>query len=270
MFAVLKNQFKLTFTLKVDSPLCIKNGDDTINPTLPDMQCMRSRKNGEDVVFIPGSSIKGIFRSQCEKIFNIVAEKKVSCDVLSDKSKCHKEKGTGKEVYKAMCPSCKMFGSKSLGGRIKFKDAYPENNNFRIGHRTCNSINRITGGAEKGALYDFEVVEDGEFTVTITGENYELYQLKTLMWVLEDIDEGYVAFGSASTRGNGKMKVKDFNISIRDYRKNTTYVNGYNDEDKGEKVEYTTSGYYKEVNIDSINEVMKLLNNVDINNSIRG
>lgn len=276
MFAKLRNQFKLTFNLKVDSPLCIKREEKSIDPTLPDTQCIRSNKNGESVVFIPGSSIKGVIRTQCEKIFNILAEKQIVCDIFNSdifnkKSKCNSisEDCNGEKTYNALCPACKMFGSMSLGGRIKFKDAYPINNEFKIGYRNGVGINRITGAAQKGALYDFEVVEDGKFQVTITGDNYELYQLKVILWVLDDINEGYVTFGSSSTRGNGKMLVEDVKLQVRDYRKNVTTLNGYHSEDKGETLDYQQKGYFKVSEVNNIEEILNLVKSIDIIRSIK-
>ncbi len=277
MFARLRNQFKLTFNLKVDSPLCIRSGEESIDPTLPDMRCIRSNKNGECVVFIPGSSIKGVIRTQCEKIFNILAEKKIVCDIVSDKSNKSNKRSecnsiskdlNGEETYKALCPACKMFGSMSLGGRIKFKDAYPINNKFKIGYRNCVKINRITGAAEGKGLYDFEVVEDGKFQVTITGDNYELYQLKVLLLALDDINEGYVTFGSSSTRGNGKMLVEDLKLQIREYRESAKSLQGYYESDKGKALEYKQKGYYKVLEIDGLEEVLNLVEDIDIKNSV--
>lgn len=271
MFAKLRNQFKLTFNLKVDSPLCIRSGEESIDPTLPDMQCIRSNKNGESVVFIPGSSIKGVIRTQCEKIFNILAEKQIACDIFNEKSECNNinEDWKGEETYNALCPACKMFGSMSLGGRIKFKDAYPINNEFKIGYRNGVGINRITGAAQNHALYGFEVVEDGKFQVTITGDNYELYQLKILLWALDDINEGYVTFGSSSTRGNGKMLVEDVKLQVRDYRKNVTTLNGYYSDDKGETLHYEQKGYFKVSEVNNIEKILNLVKSIDIITSIK-
>lgn len=275
MFAQLKNQFKLTFNFKIDSPLCIRSGEESIDPTLPDMQCVRSYKNGENVVFIPGSSIKGVVRTQCEKIYNVIGNGKIACDI-HDKSKvCNKSKDkdikeSGATIYSELCPACKMFGSMRLGGRIKFKDAYPIDNKFKIGYRNGVGINRITGAAQRGALYDFEVVEDASFKVTITGDNFELYQLKVLMWALDDINEGYSNFGSSSTRGNGKMTVEDMKLEIRDYRQeNSEYLKGYKDKDIASKVNYTKAGYYNVCKIEGYDKIDELLENVDVADCIR-
>lgn len=272
MFAKMKNQFKLSLDLKVDSPLCIKSGDKGIDPSNVDDVCVKSYKNGEEVVFIPGSSIKGVIRTQCEKIINIIAGDKKCCDILQDTNLCNKEeydKKSATEVYHSICPACKMFGNTKLGGRIKFNDAYPIDNNFKLGYRDGIGINRITGAAHKGAKYDYEVVEDASFKVIITGDNYELYQLKLLLYALNDVNEGYVTFGSNGTRGNGKMLVENLSLTIRDYRKNINCINGYEDNDRGKEVKYSHIGYYNEYKIEEYEKVLELFENINIENNIK-
>lgn len=109
-------------------------------------------------------------------------------------------------VCKNLCPGCQLFGSKIMASKIFIADAYPIGD-YVLGERTGVGINRITGAAQHKALYDFETVEEGTFQVGITLKNYELYQMALLMYVLKDLDDGYVTLGAASTRGNGLMGV---------------------------------------------------------------
>lgn len=269
MFAEMKNQFKLSFELKVDSPLCIKSGEKGIDPSMVDDVCIRSYKNGEEVVFIPGSSIKGVIRTQCEKIINIIANTKKCCNILETHDSCNKKddnKKSASEIYNLLCPACKMFGCTALGGRIKFNDAYPIDNKFKVGYRDGVGIDRITGASQKGVKYDYEVVEDASFKVIITGDNYELYQLKILLYALNDINEGYVTFGSNSTRGNGKMLVNNMSLTIRDYRENQNCITGYKNDDKGGKINYSNKGYYNECTIETYDKILGLLNDINIKN----
>ena len=161
-----------------------------------------------------------------------------------------------------------MFGCTALGGRIKFNDAYPIDNKFKVGYRDGVGINRITGASQKGAKYDYEVVEDASFKVIITGDNYELYQLKILLYALNDINEGYVTFGSNGTRGNGKMLVNNMSLTIRDYRKNQSSITGYKNNDKGKEITYSNKGYYNECTIETYEKILELLNDVDIKNNL--
>ena len=81
-------------------------------------------------------------------------------------------------------------------------------------------IDRITGAAFPGALYDIEVLEDGKFEVKCRMTNFTLYQLRTILWVLEDIHEGLVTFGMGGSRGNGQMRIAegtDLDLVYREY-----------------------------------------------------
>ncbi len=271
MFKDLRNEVKINFDIKTDSPLAIRSSNaNGIDPTLPDMQCIRSYKDGESVVFIPGSSIKGILRSRCERILNLVANKNSVCNIVDMKKCCDakiekSEELSAEEIYKKICSACKMFGAKSLGGRFKFKDAYPIGDKPKIGYRNGVGINRITGAAQKGALYDFEVVEEGTFHVTITAANYELYQLKTLIWAISDINDGYVTFGSGSTRGNGKMLVENLQVEFRDYRvNNINKLQGYYESDLGQEVKFNKKLYYKEFLVKGEENVLALMENITV------
>lgn len=225
MFRELKNEAKVAVVLHTKSPLTIRSAQGKLlDPTLLDMQCIKSRYQGKDTVIIPGSSLKGVIRSRYEKVIslfggkccNIVGHEKCFQKPKDWKSKTYDEQE--KYVYQNMCPACKLFGSLDIASRINIADAYPVGECI-LGERTGVGINRITGAAQKGALYDFEVIENGSFLVEMTLKNYELYQMALLMFVLKDLDEGYVSLGAASTRGNGRMEVQRLDICFREYRK---------------------------------------------------
>lgn len=231
MFRELKNEAKISILLHTKGPLTIRSAQGKLlDPTLLDMQCVKSRYQGKDTVVIPGSSLKGVIRSRYEKIVSLFGGK--CCNIFNDKNDCNgkmREKKNipyqqqGEYVYQKVCPACKLFGSLNIASRIYIADAYPVDECI-LGERTGVGINRITGAAQKGALYDFEVVEDGIFRVEMTLKNYELYQMALLLYVLKDLDEGYVALGAATTRGNGRMEVQKLDICFREYRKD---VNGW-------------------------------------------
>jgi len=272
MFKDLRNEAKITFKMKVDSPLSIRSGSENgIDPTLPDMQCLRTFKDGENTVFIPGSSIKGVIRSRCERIIKFLEGN--ACNIVDRNQSCNgkekelKKELTGSDIYKKVCHACRIFGSTAIGSRVKFKDAYPIGKT-KIGFRNGVGINRITGAAQRGALYDFEVVEDGTFEVSFIITNYELYQLKLLLFAIEDIDEGYVSFGGSTTRGNGKMKVEDLTVEFRDYRKNIGKVSGFKENDKGKDLDYKKEFYFYKAKVDGLDSALDLLENVDLEQKI--
>lgn len=231
MFRELKNEARVSFLLHTKSPLTIRSAQKKLlNPTLLDMQCIKSRYQGKDTVIIPGSSLKGVLRSRYEKIVRLLGG---NCCNIFDRTQCKKIKvpkdklyeTRGLYVYEHMCHVCQLFGSTGIASRIYIADAYPVETSI-TGERTGVGINRITGAAQKGALYDFEVVEEGSFQVDITLKNYEIYQIILLLYVLKDLDEGYISLGAATTRGNGRMEIQNLEICFREYRKDVKGLRG--------------------------------------------
>jgi len=71
MHGAFYNEAILDLSLKPHTPLLIKSGQPTeIDPTLPDMQFVRTRRpdTGEEVIYIPGSSLRGVVRSDVEQL----------------------------------------------------------------------------------------------------------------------------------------------------------------------------------------------------------
>lgn len=213
MFRILKNECIITFDLKAVSPLCIRSGENIeLDPSLPDSQFIRSYHDGEYQVVIPGSSIKGVFRSRAEKML------KGSCNIFGDS--CAKKIGKKlsiDEKYMLSCPACRMFGNTIVKSRIEFKDAFPDKNTVKLSTRRNVGIDRVTGSSKKGALFESEVLEQGTFKVEITAKNFFLWQMKVMLQIIDDINDGYVAFGGVTSRGFGKMRIDNAGVLIREY-----------------------------------------------------
>jgi len=233
----LQNSAVLSFRLRTDGPLLINSGDSSkIDPTLPDMRFVRCTYKGKDTVYMPGSGLKGVFRTRYEQLagyFDSCCG--ACCNVTAKAQSCwdkieKKPWPSSKAIYDKSCEACRLFGSLGMAGRISFADAYPvmddiirENGNddssnvceykdmVVTGIRNSVGIDRITGGANSGsgALFEYEVVENALFQVNVRIMNFQKYQLRLLLWVLEDIDDGFVTFGMGGSRGNGQMRLAD-------------------------------------------------------------
>lgn len=280
----LKNEARITILLHTKSPLAIRSAQGKLlDPTQPDMQCIKSRYHGIDTVILPGSSLKGVLRSRYEKVCSLFGGK--ICNIFDHNSKCNNKPKNWKKisyeekehyVLQNICPACQMFGSQIIASKIFIADAYPVGDCV-IGERTGVGINRITGAAQKGALYDFEVVEDGSFQVEITLKNYELYQMALLMYVLKDLDEGYISIGSATTRGNGRMEVQKLEICLREYRKRVKGWKGAMDSqeiplDEEFHIKYNwEQAFFGEMKLPELvlDDFIRICKAVDIQNKVR-
>jgi CRISPR-associated RAMP protein (TIGR02581 family) len=210
MFSKLVNEATLEFSLETDGPLLIKAGESNkIDPSLPDMRFVRCQRNGKETVYLPGSSLKGVFRTRYEQLLMMLKAqplKTTNNQGRKGKNSGKPKKQSGLVVYQAQGVADRLFGSTEIGSRIRFADAYPSDT-VSLGVRTGVGIDRVTGAARQTALFDFEVVEQGVFAAQIRLSNFARYQLALILWILKDIDDGWVTFGMGGSRGNGRMKV---------------------------------------------------------------
>lgn len=268
MFSELYNEAVIEFDMHTESPLFINSGnEDQLNPASADHTFFVTYRNGIPVPTIPGSSLKGVFRSEAERllrdqgacdILRCPCSKRINDKQSNDEKKAKKDKehtenmSLGEIRYKESCPVCKIFGSQVLKSRITFNDSYPKGD-VKTGRRASVAIDRISGASKGGALFDFEYIEDAVFRCRIYLRNFFRWHIKLLFAIFDRIDEGYVTFGGFTSKGFGKMKIDNVNITVRYY-------------DKKSKIEgYTDTGFYMEKKIEGRDNISELLKNVEIN-----
>lgn len=224
MLKALVNEARLRLDITTQGPLLIKSGYATIIGA--DMAPVLTYRGNREEVYLPGSSLKGVFRSHSEKVINSIKPKtacnpllrsnegdtrddrhlyRVSCGTFfNDKMPQH-------EVYADSCPTCRLFGSTSFGSRIAVEDAYlPPNAPGReslIEHRDGIAIDRLTGGVSGNAKFDMEVVTDGtKFSTNLHLRSFEIWQLGMLFAIIQDMEDELIRIGSGRSRGLGKVK----------------------------------------------------------------
>ncbi|NLL06130.1 MAG: CRISPR-associated RAMP protein [Clostridiaceae bacterium] len=237
MFKKLMNEILIQFDLKTESPLLVRSSSESseLEPNSARVQYLKTYRVDKESNFklnpiLPGSSIKGVFRSNSERLLgnccDIVGSKKTNkclSKVKLEEEKNKKEKNgkqlTGTDIYLMNCAACRLFGNLNLKSRISFKDAYPKEGHEPIMNIRNNvAIDRFTGAAKDAALFDSEVVEDGVFTCEIKLENAAKWHVKLILGIIENINNGFITFGGGSTKGFGKMKVEKFSFLLRRYK----------------------------------------------------
>lgn len=176
--------------------------------------------------YVPGTSIRGPFRAQAERIIRSLLPEEAplpftACDPFEDESPargCSKrlEKPfTEQTEYAAACPACKLFGCAGLASRISFTDA--DIKSYSSVYRDMIGIDRFTGGVYQGkggANMRFHVLENTTFTTTVTVTNFELWQLGLLAYLFRDFEQGQVPIGFGKTKGFGHVKGEIKNITL--------------------------------------------------------
>lgn len=224
-----------------ETPLRIGAGREPPLGSTVDLAVLRIPIGGKSVPYIPGSSLKGVFRSMAIQLarakgLNVcsglasdtcVNWKNPKYGVETDMLSFIQERLRMGEVEEAIrvfhedaCLLCKIFGAPSFTGHLEFSDAYPIDERgvpleVPVGVRTGIAIDRRTGAVYGGALYEVEFVEPGaRFRFLITATNLPNYALGLFAKTLRMLHEGWVRIGGFKTRGFGKVHVEDLSVAF--------------------------------------------------------
>lgn len=183
---------------------------------------------------LPGSSLKGSFRSFAERLapylsmnaclldsglsgVDCVSDEAYRRDVYDD----FKELGSEKEKIEWLdfhtCKVCKLFGSPLMASRIFFSDGKLIEGGESITIRDGVCIDRDTETARHQAKYDFEVVSRGAiFSTTIEIENPENEELALVAAALGEWENGF-RLGGFTSRGLGQVRFINRSVGSVDY-----------------------------------------------------
>jgi len=235
MLKKLMNEAYFTLRITTTGPLLIRSGRATISG--PDMTPVLTFRKGKQEVFLPGSSLKGVFRSHSEKVVCSLKSRVVcypfsgnedkeanlkkrqqdyrdSCGAVFTQLARENVQNRAKIdedtefVYTNSCPTCRLFGSTGFIGRIAIGDAYLVSE-ATTEPRDGVGIDRLTGGASHGAKFELEVVSGGvSFETDIHVRNFEIWQLGMLFVVLQDMTDELIRIGSGRSRGLGQVSAE--------------------------------------------------------------
>ncbi|MBC7086205.1 MAG: hypothetical protein H5T43_07570 [Methanomethylovorans sp.] len=211
MFERLDNRVIVNYEVVTLSDLHI-GGHTTTEPADVDNPVI---KNADSYPIIPGSSLKGVLRTEMERLLRGLNMDIKVCDIFISGKDCG---GCNK------CPVCKLFGGNELASSIRIKDATANSKKTMV--RDAVAIDRKKRKAKDGGKYDTEVVPKGTvFTGICIIENTELgkcehAKLGAFLSLLNFFNECSGSIGHASSRGFGEVKlnVKGINIiTAQDY-----------------------------------------------------
>ena len=133
--------------------------------------------------------------------------------------------------YRDHCDACKTFGSTELAGRVRFGDLLPWRTKQNVEERqqavkalashlsvrTGVAIDRRTGQAKGGALYEMETVCGGTFYGEIAFQNVGLWQLGLLWLGLDLVDDGTLRLGFGKSRGLGRVRLTVEQLTVEQF-----------------------------------------------------
>ncbi len=202
---------RIPVTIRAEGPILVKAGAEQL--VGPDMVFVRTKRNGEEQPYLPGTSLKGVFRSYAERIIRTLAPAGGPPVCVPYAGRKDPETACGERLknvdkptaYKRSCPACRLFGSLAFAGRIAIRDAYLKSKDFDVEVRDGVAIDRHTGGVAGPAKFQLEVLTRGEFETVIGVDNFELWQVGLLVQLLADLSEGRIRVGMGASRGLGEV-----------------------------------------------------------------
>jgi CRISPR-associated RAMP protein (TIGR02581 family) len=187
--------------------------------------------------YIPGSSIKGAWRSYIEAVLRTLQEQrehgKFADDPLvqkgfpeygltDDKVKQIKDEFENRPQDKLDARlrhestwTERLFGNVALASKILIKDAYIDRATWlRSEIRDGVAIDRDSGRAADGAKYQFEVVPAGAvFPLEVVVENASPAELGLVVMGIKAFERGDILLGGAKSRGLGWCHLESDNWS---------------------------------------------------------
>lgn len=233
-FSTFENKYLISATLELEKPMHVGMGTslESVGTEMP------VAVDQQGTPLIPGSSVKGVLRSELERILRTLSNqnkridgKSVSAcdnsnpcldgkkrDDLKQKSIKNGEFDQNefdKRIFNELCTACELFGSGDSASHVIIKDMSPRGKKIRTELRDGVAIDRDTGTASSGALFDFEVVPVGtEFTFEAILENVKDWQVGLFGIVLKLWERGEIAVGGKTSIGMGFGKLKDISVKM--------------------------------------------------------
>ncbi len=215
-FDIFRKRVKLNGTLRLVSGLHIGIGR-ALGPTASDLPVL---KDFDKAPFIPGSSFKGVLRSNIENWLRAFGEC-LACDPTDDDSKCinstskreiisYFSEDSDRHLLEQGCWACRLFGSPWVASKVHILDMKVKGHwrNEWLMVRDGVVIDRESGTAAPKGKYDFEAVPAGmEFQLEIIIENPEPYEMGLLAFGIDLFNQGFALLGGNTSRGLGRATI---------------------------------------------------------------
>lgn len=183
-------------------------------------------RNGEDLLYIPASSLKGRTRDAAEQLA-VQLELKNVCHAPRGEKMCSIKKGQNKKDEYKLCLVCRTFGTPGLSSRTghtglrwsdaqlpkEYQDLFANSHTAQVRTRTQAQLSRSRGVALEERLFTSEMSIDNlsfKFgisgwmeTTPIAGDEVLSYELMLLVAALKMVP----SLGGGRSRGNGRCTI---------------------------------------------------------------
>jgi CRISPR-associated RAMP protein (TIGR02581 family) len=232
----LSDRYLFTGRLVMESGLHIGGGRDALTTT--DSAVM---KYIDDRPFIPGSSMKGAFRSAVERTAGSLPRVR-SCGLSSGndescptpKPRETDAKEVSDETLADLCHTCVLFGSPFMAAKVRFSDlpVIPATWAGITEVRDGVGIDRDSERAVAQIKYDYEVVPsetEFDFRLVLENPDAERRELGLVAVGLRELEAGMIPIGGIRTRGLGRCRLADlavYHLQFNNPAKFKAYLKG--------------------------------------------
>jgi len=217
-FAKLNCRYIISGTLTNISQLHVGAGTAETEFSIIDNPLIRLKIENDEIPYIPGSSLKGVIRTEVERFLKALEEKKGPtfekiCYPYDNRSKCN----TGN--IERICLACRIFGNTQVGSHFIVSDSILKMSNFPgVKIKPGIAINRITGSTQRGALYEIETLQPGgifDFEFQIININLKANNdiARAIKFVLGELLRGWIQVGGKRSTGLGQIKIIDAKVT---------------------------------------------------------
>ena len=224
--SILYRSIKIDLSIINESPLRIGSGERVSFISTIDEPILTIKIGTEEKPLIPGSTLKGIFRSTfenlCRSVGLYVCERGDGCKNRFNKKLQYIVKNGRMDkiinfLSEKYCLACKVYGSGTYSSHIDFSD-FVSVESYKIGVRPGIAINRRTGTVKRRVLFNIEYIEPGAvFKGSVYLNNTPNYIIGSIFQILDYINSGIVKIGGMKSRGFGRVKVNIGKIKLTLY-----------------------------------------------------
>lgn len=193
--AHIKGVTTVCLKLKQDGPLTVRRYTTEVGKTkndkAPDYAQLTSRKEGEEIPVIPGTTWAGAFRVHINALVH--------------------DKDLMEEYFGFVYGKGENSASRS---KVHFSESYFDKGSYIYKQLTRNAIDRFTGGTIDTALFTERTCYNGTTELTISfPEAMDSRLKKAFVFSICDLNEGFLSIGGLTAVGHGLFKVRAVSVN---------------------------------------------------------
>ncbi|GIV98039.1 MAG: hypothetical protein KatS3mg057_2696 [Herpetosiphonaceae bacterium] len=193
--------FTVTATFRLDSPVLIRSDASLISPEQlealgdkeheqqPDQIHLRSRRNGDEVAVVPGTSLAGVLRARAVRILNTLNEARTT-SIVNELFGVETDDAGSRKSLRA--------------SRLIVEEAEIASGQPLVQNRVA--IDRFTGGAFETALFSEAPHVGGTVELRLAIQDPCDFEIGLLLLLLKDLWTGDLPLGGTSSIGRGRLR----------------------------------------------------------------